>query len=56
MQEFTIRLDPAAARLYQRVAEAAGCPVESVLSDALFRLAGELSLEAIQTQRDNVPL
>lgn len=48
MPEFTIRLDEAAARLYQRVAEATEQPVETVLSDALFRLAGELSLEAIQ--------
>ena len=30
-----------------RIAEAAGLPVESVLSDALFKLAGELSLEAL---------
>ncbi|MGM9639874.1 MAG: hypothetical protein ACI3V3_00740 [Faecousia sp.] len=48
MLEFTINLDQTAARLYQRVAEVTGRPVEAVLSDALFRLAGELSLEAIQ--------
>ena len=51
MLEYTIRLDPAAARLYQRVAEASGRPVESVLSDALFQLAGALSLEAIHGQK-----
>lgn len=51
MLEYTIHLDPAAARLYQRVAEAAGRPVESVLADALFQLAGELSLEAIQGKK-----
>ncbi len=48
MFSFTICLDPAAARLYLRVAEASGRPVEAVLADALFQLAGELSLEALQ--------
>ena len=46
MAQFTISLDPAAAALYLRVAQAAGKPVEEVLADALFKLAGELSLEA----------
>ena len=48
MAQFTISLDPAAAALYLRVAQAAGKPVEEVLADALFKLAGELSLEALQ--------
>ena len=46
MAQFTISQDPAAAALYLRVAQAAGKPVEEVLADALFKLAGELSLEA----------
>ena len=46
MAQFTISLDPAAAKLYLQVAHAAGKPVEEVLADALFKLAGELSLEA----------
>lgn len=50
MPEFTISLDPAAAALYRRVANATGKPVEEVLSDALFKLAGELSLEALRSQ------
>lgn len=50
MPEFTISLDPAAAALYRRVASATGKPVEEVLSDALFKLAGELSLEALRSQ------
>ena len=50
MTQFTILLDPAAALLYSRIASATGKPVEQVLSDALFKLAGELSLEALNTQ------
>ena len=50
MAQFTISLDPAAAALYLRVAQAAGKPVEEVLADALFKLAGELSLEALQAR------
>lgn len=47
MISYTITLDSAAAGLYQKVAEALGLPVEQVLADALFRLAGELSLESL---------
>ena len=48
MAQFTISLYPAAAQLYLQVAHAAGKPVEEVLADALFKLAGELSLEALR--------
>ena len=48
MMEVTVTLDPAVILFYGRVAEAAGKPLEQVLSDALFKLAGELSLEALQ--------
>ena len=44
-------LDGAALRLYQRIAEGLGLPLERVLADALFKLAGELSLEALHTGR-----
>lgn len=44
----TITLDPLVAAFYQHVASLAGLPVETVLSDALFKLAGELSLEAVR--------
>ena len=47
MIPYTIFLDSAAAKLYARVAESLGLPVEQVLADALFRLAGELSLESL---------
>ncbi len=42
-----IALDAATLHFYERVAENAGLPLSQVLSDALFKLAGELSLEAL---------
>lgn len=48
MTQVTITLDPAVLRFYNRVACAAGISLEQVLSDTLFKLAGELSLEALQ--------
>ena len=48
MINITVPLDPAVVLFYGKVAEAAGKPLEQVLSDALFKLAGELSLEALQ--------
>lgn len=50
--EITLHLEPAAALFYTRVAMAAGVSLEQVLSDALFKLAGELSLEAL---KNNLP-
>lgn len=49
MIQVTIPLEPAAALFYGRVAAVTGKPLEQVLSDALFKLAGELSLEALQS-------
>ena len=48
MTKVTILLEPAVALFYTRGADAAGIPLEQVLSDALFKLAGELSLEALR--------
>ena len=48
MTPVTILLEPVVVSFYRRVAEAVELPLEQVLSDALFKLAGELSLEAIQ--------
>ena len=50
MISFTIELDAAAAAFYARVAAAAGLSTERVLADALFKLAGELSLEALHAR------
>ena len=44
----TILLAPSVVDFYTHIAQAAGLPLEQVLSDALFKLAGELSLEAMQ--------
>ena len=50
MTEVTLQLDPAAVLFYERISAATGLPLERVLSDALFKLAGELSLQAIQKE------
>ena len=47
MDEFLICLDPATAQFYDRIARSVNRTTEQVLQDALFRLAGELSLEAL---------
>ena len=46
--QITLQLEPAVALFYSRVADSAGLPLERVLSDALFKLAGELSLQALK--------
>lgn len=48
MNTITITLDPAAAAFYSRIAQQAQLPLETVLADALFKLAGELSLKALE--------
>ena len=48
MTPVTILLDACVVSFYSRLAETVELPLEQVLSDALFRLAGELSLEALQ--------
>ena len=47
MIQITLFLDPSVAQFYSRVAAEAELPLEKVLSDALFKLAAELSLEAL---------
>ena len=48
MTEVVIRLDSAAAALYAKIGERTGRTLEQVIGDALFRLAGELSLQALK--------
>ena len=48
MTEIKLYLDPAVIRFYNRIAASVGLPLEQVLADALFKLAGELSLEALK--------
>lgn len=47
MQHITVTLEPEVVQFYSRLAQAAELSLEQVLSDALFKLAGELSLEAL---------
>ena len=49
MKEITLLLDPSVILFYTRIAVAVGLPLEQVLSDALFKLAGELSLESLKS-------
>ncbi len=48
MTGITLQLEPAVVLFYARIALSSGKTLEQVLSDALFKLAGELSLEALQ--------
>ena len=49
MTPVTIMLEPVVVSFYTRLAQSVQLPLEQVLSDALFKLAGELSLEALQS-------
>ena len=49
MTQVTLLLEPAVALFYTQIARSAGISLEQVLTDALFKLAGELSLEALQS-------
>ena len=55
MTKVTLYLEPAVALFYSRVADWAGLPLEQVLCDSLYKLAGELSLEPLQN-REEKPL
>ena len=48
MTQVTLLLEPTVAVFYKRIAQSAGLSLEQVLSDALFKLAAELSLEALK--------
>ena len=45
--QVSITLEPALMDFYSRIAICSGKRLEQVLEDALFRLAGELSFQAI---------
>ena len=51
MIPITVQLEPDVALFYTRVAYSAGKSLEQVLSDALFKLAGELSLQSLQATK-----
>ena len=50
MIPITLTLEPSVVRFYAHIAAVAGLPLEQVLADALFKLAGELSLEALKSK------
>ena len=50
MTEVTLLLDPVIVKFYTELANFAGISLENVLQDALFKLAAELSLEALRTK------
>lgn len=52
MIEITFPLDEAVLYFYSRLAQQTDQSLEQVLSDALFKLAGELSLEALRMEKD----
>ena len=52
MKTVSLSLDPSVALFYTKIADCAGKTLEQVLSDALFRLAGELSLNALQKREE----
>ena len=49
MTQVTFLLEPSVALFYTRLAQSVGLPLEQVLADALFKLAAELSLEALHS-------
>ena len=55
MTVYSVALDPATEQFYRNVAACAGLPLERVLSDTLFKLAGELALEALSGHPDTAP-
>lgn len=55
MQDITIRLEPYVVYFYQQIADIYGFSLEQVLHDALFKLAGELSLEALLASEKRQP-
>ena len=47
MERYTVDLDPCVAEFFRKIAGIARKPTEQVLADALYRLAGALSADAL---------
>ena len=47
--QVSIVLEPLVADFYSKIAQNSGKQLEQVLEDALFRLAGELSVHAVRS-------
>jgi len=52
VKQYQIQLSDETAVFYEKIARQAGRSAEQVLSDALFKLAGELALEAIRKKKE----
>ena len=55
MKTVKIKVDETVYQFYQKVGQQAGVCVEQVMSDALFKFAGELSLSVIQKKEGRFP-
>ena len=53
MTQINLLLDPGVAQFYSQIAKVTGYPLEQVINDALFKLAGELSLEALENAQND---
>ncbi len=51
MTQVTLILEPCVALFYTSLAQSVGVSLEQVLTDALFKLAGELSLESLHNRK-----
>lgn len=47
VKKVVVEVDDYLYRFYQKIAENANLPIEQVMADALFRLAGELSAKVL---------
>ena len=56
MTEVTLQLEPGLALFYTKIAAVSGKELPQVLSDALFKLAGELSLQALKQNNLEITL
>ena len=54
MRIVTLQLDDTVAAFYEHIAMVNDLPLEQVLCDALFKLAGELSLEALHRKKHKI--
>ena len=54
MAKITLSLEPLVLLFYRHIANKSGKPLEEVLSDALFKLAGELSLQALKENQPTI--
>ena len=50
MTQITLLLEPTVIAFYSHVARQSNLPLEQVLSEILFKLAGELSLSALKSK------